>query len=211
MYCYALIQEKSGVRETRGFKKVLAALLKKQAISHEIERKIPATPFSWILLAGDTDHGIKLNAGVIHYKESDHKGNITLIPYNLIRIPLTTLSKAEIDFQFVRASGPGGQHVNKVATAVRATVANGLTVLVQQHRSQHQNKSEAFKRIREKHYELQIQEVLQKLQFGKFEPKMEQKLLFSVKCSRPAPQKEGSSKQKERKKFKNDWRKLDFE
>lgn len=47
----------------------------------------------------------------------------------------------EIRYEATRASGPGGQHVNKTDSAVRAThVATGLSVKVQAGRSQHANK-----------------------------------------------------------------------
>ena len=47
----------------------------------------------------------------------------------------------EIRFEAIRASGPGGQHVNKTCSAIRAThVATGLAVKVQTQRSQHANK-----------------------------------------------------------------------
>lgn len=48
---------------------------------------------------------------------------------------------SEIRFETTRSSGPGGQHVNKTESAVRAThVATGITVKVQTERSQHANK-----------------------------------------------------------------------
>ena len=47
----------------------------------------------------------------------------------------------DIRYEATRASGPGGQHVNKTDSAIRAThVASGLTVKVQSQRSQHANK-----------------------------------------------------------------------
>lgn len=47
----------------------------------------------------------------------------------------------DIRFEATRSSGPGGQHVNKTESAVRAThVATGITVKVQTERSQHANK-----------------------------------------------------------------------
>lgn len=58
---------------------------------------------------------------------------------------------SEVRFEAVRASGPGGQHVNRTASAVRAThVATGISVKVQSERSQHANKRLALALIRQK-------------------------------------------------------------
>ncbi len=58
------------------------------------------------------------------------------------------LKRNEIRFDTYRSGGPGGQHVNKVSSAVRAKhLPTGLYVEVSEHRSQQQNKKLAIQRL----------------------------------------------------------------
>lgn len=62
-----------------------------------------------------------------------------------------TSDDGAVRFEAVRASGPGGQHVNNAASAVRAThLASGISVKVQSERSQLANKRLALALIRQR-------------------------------------------------------------
>lgn len=59
-----------------------------------------------------------------------------------------TLHERVVNFEFTRAGGPGGQHVNKVSTAVRAThIPTGITTTSSTTRSQLQNRKDAFEKL----------------------------------------------------------------
>ncbi|MVX36685.1 peptide chain release factor H [Myroides sp. LoEW2-1] len=70
------------------------------------------------------------------------------------------IADSDIQYQAVRSSGAGGQHVNKVSSAVRAThIPTGITILVMDSRSQHQNKKLATERIIAKLQNMALKEV----------------------------------------------------
>lgn len=62
-----------------------------------------------------------------------------------------SVSENDIQYQAMRSSGAGGQHVNKVSSAIRAThILTGIAVVAMDSRSQHQNKKLATERLLKK-------------------------------------------------------------
>jgi peptide chain release factor len=85
--------------------------------------------------------------------------------FEVATVASRSFSETEIQYQAMRSSGAGGQHVNKVSSAIRAThVPTGISVVSMDSRSQHQNKKLATERLMVKLNEAQLDLLKQQFQ-----------------------------------------------
>jgi peptide chain release factor len=128
-----------------------------QSVSLELKgRQLPVFLNDWL--------GSIQWIGTSTFRKYNKRKNWFIGCYELNQFQQKTINEKEIQFQAIRSSGAGGQHVNKVSSAIRARhIPTGIQVLVMDSRSQHQNKKIAIERLKEKiaaHNTNQLKEVV---------------------------------------------------
>jgi len=174
--CYIDIQSGSGGTESQDWSKILLRMYlkwcdKKKFKTEIIEESIGeivgikyatvqvlgAYAFGWLrtetgihrlIRKSPFDSGNRRHtsfSSVFIYPDIEEKVNVEI-----------NLSDLRIDVY--RASGAGGQHVNRTESAVRIThIPTNLVTQCQSNRSQHKNKEQAIKQMKSKLYKLQMQ------------------------------------------------------
>lgn len=93
-----------------------------------------------------------------------HTSTATVAVLPEIRDSEVKVAQDELDWQFYRSSGSGGQNVNKVSTAVRLIhKPTGITVTSQTERSQQQNREIALSLLRAKLWEIEEEKKIKEI------------------------------------------------
>ena len=99
------------------------------------------------------------------FRKNHQRSNWFIGIFELKNLEKTEFNPKDIQFQTARSQGSGGQNVNKVSTAVRAThLPTKISVFVQDTRSQLENKKISIKRLAEKVLEIDLKNLEKQMQ-----------------------------------------------
>ncbi|QCI17823.1 peptide chain release factor 2 [Buchnera aphidicola (Acyrthosiphon lactucae)] len=173
--CYIDIQSGSGGTEAQDWSKMLLRMYLRWAekkgfqieIIHESMGEIVGIKSSTIKVIGEYAFGwLRTETGIhrLIRKSPFDSGNRRHTSFSSVFIYpdiddkiCVNINSSDLRIDVYRASGAGGQHVNRTESAVRIThLPTNLVTQCQNNRSQHKNKEQAIKQMKSKLYEMQI-------------------------------------------------------
>jgi peptide chain release factor len=157
--------------------KVFLEEAKKNKIGYEIihrengDENLTLKSATLLLKGKDIDEFLKTWLGSIlwigksTFRKLHKRSNWFIGIFDLEGLEQIEFNEKEIQFRTARSQGSGGQNVNKVNTAVRATyLKTGQSVFVQDSRSQMENKKLSIGRLKEKVMEFHIKQLEERMQ-----------------------------------------------
>jgi peptide chain release factor 2 len=121
-------------------------------------------PQAYGLLKGETGVHRLVRISPFDAQARRHTSFASVFVYPVVNEEINVdIRDEDIKMDVFRASGAGGQHVNKTSSAVRLThLPTGIVVSSQQERSQHKNRATALKMLRNRLYQLAVEKQQQK-------------------------------------------------
>jgi peptide chain release factor 2 len=173
--CFIEIQAGAGGTEAQDWASMLERMYLRYAerrgykpeLLEETEGEVAGIKSATIKLAGDYAYGMLRTETGIHrlVRKSPFDSNArrhtsfaSVFVYPEVDDTIEVeINPADLRIDVYRASGAGGQHVNKTESAVRIThLPSGIVVASQNDRSQHRNRAEAFAMLKSKLYEQEL-------------------------------------------------------